>query len=165
MESDLLEEKAKAVLSVIFYATDQFLEQIAKGTKKTNKIVGLEKINNKDKEQIKLIAAICFLFEAQKFFWENLIKDNDTALNFESLIFRQFEKVTGINPFPYFLDIGEYIKKQGPEGEVMYLGSKICREIGRSDIILSFSLNTVFFSIVIHGFLESLKKAWSSEGG
>lgn len=164
MDSDLLEEKAKAVLSVVFCATDQFLKQIAKGTKETNKIEELEKIYNKDKDLIKLIASICFLFEAQKFFWENLIEDNNTAREFESLVFRLYEEMTGTSPKPYFKDMADYIQRQGARGEVMYLGSKICREIGRPDFILSFSLNAVLNSILTHGFFETLKKAWS-EGG
>jgi hypothetical protein len=106
---------------------------------------------------------VSFLFQAQKFFWERVITDEETGREFEKYVYEIFEQLTEVNPRPYILDIGEYVKRQGKEGELMYLGSKICRELHKEGAILMFEINLRFSSLLTHGYFESLKNAWEIE--
>jgi len=163
IDNELLERRAKAVVAIIYYATEQFLKDITGKTKGLKGIQELKKIDEKEKDLIAFLTAVSFLLQAQKFFWENIIKDKKAAIKFEKAIYNCFEEAAGVNPKPYIKEIGEYIKKQGREGEIMYLGSKICRELRKPDAFLMLELNTIFSAILRHGFFESLKRVWETK--
>lgn len=160
INNKLLEKRAKAVVFAVYCATEQFLKSITGKTKGLEGIKELERINEKEKDLITSLTSVCFLIQAQKFFCENIIEDEKVALKFEQAIYDCFEETVGVNPKPYIKDIREYIKKQGPRGELMYLGSKICKELRGPDAILMYEINLKFFGILKFGFFESLKKAW-----
>jgi len=160
INSKVLEKKAVNVIGVILYATELFFKHTAGKTKGVEEIKELKKIGAKKEYYIAFLVSISFLFQAQKTFWENVIKNEKEALRFEQTLYDLFEKSAGADPRPFINDIVKYVKKQGKRGEVMYLGSKICKELGKPDVILMFKINAVFTSILRHGFFESLKRAW-----
>jgi len=161
--TELLEKRAKMTVAIIFYASQEFMKHVLRKTKEAKKMKGLEELKDIDKQNIDLIyfyALISFLFHAQKYFWEKVIKNKKTALKFEQAVYDLFEKSAGLDPKPHIKDIGEYIKKQGREGEIMYLGSKICGELNKESFFLMSDINAIYCAILNHGFSESLKKAW-----
>lgn len=148
------------VVYAIYLASQQFDKTVngkVKGIKPLKELINIEE---KKKGSVAFLVMVSFLFQAQKYFWEKVISDEDDARLFEKYLYEIFEQLTEINPKPYIVDIGEYIKKQGREGEIMYLGSKICKELGKQDAILMFEINSIFSGLLMHGYFESLKNAW-----
>jgi len=155
-----LNQKAKMVVYAIHLATQQFNKTVYGEIKGVKPINELSEASEKDKGVVTYLTMVSFLFQAQKYFWERVITDKEIAKKFENLIYEIFIQLTEVDPKPYILDIGDYIERQGKEGELMYLGSKICKELKNEGAILMMEINTVFSSLLIHGYFESLKNAW-----
>lgn len=162
MKDNELQQRAKKVVGVVVMSTSIFLKQLMSDEiTKTEPLSDLKKLSQNDFKIITSLVYVYFLFEAQRFFWEKIITEKDLALRFEKKVFDCFEENVGYNPKEYIVDIGEYIKKQGSsESEVRYLGSKICRELGKESAFLMVTINTIASSILTNGFFESLRNAW-----
>ena len=105
------------------------------------------------------VMVVC-LFETQKILWERLISGEKEARSFEIILFRAFKLLTGIDPIPQIKKITDYITKVGRSGEVQYLGSNICRELGEDYLSLAMEINSVWASILQFKFPSMLIKAW-----
>lgn len=160
LDNGQLKQKAKMVVYAIYLATQQFDKTINGKIKGVKPLKALVNISEDKKGIVTFLVMVSFLFHAQKYFWEKIISDEDDASNFEKYLYETFEQLTEVNPKPYIMDIGEYIKKQGREGEVMYLGNKVCKELNRQDAFLMLEINTIFSSLLNHGYFESLENAW-----
>lgn len=160
-----LDEKAKLIIEIVIRSANLFINHLD-SVKKQNleQYEDLNKLGDGELRLIKFFTLIDFLFQTQKYFWEKLIKDEQLARQFEEKIFIAFKAKEEIDPKPYIKEIGEYIVEQGREGEVKYLGFKICRELKKENVFLMLLLNTVFNSILVSGgFFESLKLVWETE--
>ncbi len=146
--------KAAGVNFAIFTISDEITKLLQKEVKDLNKLKQ-EEIN-----QVFFVVSYVSLFQAQKFFWENFIQDEGNARIFESHLFRMFEKSSGVNPKPHIKDLVDYVQQGEPSREVQYIGSKICRILGKESAILMLEISTVFASFLTHGFFESMKRAW-----
>ena len=146
--------KAAGVNFAIFTISNVINKSLQKEVKELNKLKQ-EEIN-----QIFFVVSYVALFQAQKFFWENFIRDEGNAKIFESHLFRMFEKTSSVNPKPHIQDLVEYVQKGEPSREVQYIGGKICRILGKEDAFLMLEISTVFASFLQHGFFESMKRSW-----
>lgn len=151
---DELRMKAAGVNFAIFTISDEITKNLQKEVKDLSKLKQ-EEINN-----VFFVVSYVSLFQAQKFFWENYIQDEDNARIFESHLFRMFEKTSGVDPKPHIKDLVEYVQQGEPSREVQYIGSKICRMLEKESAFLMLEISTVFASFMTHGFFESMKRAW-----
>ncbi|PKK82987.1 MAG: hypothetical protein CVT49_11015 [candidate division Zixibacteria bacterium HGW-Zixibacteria-1] len=154
LTNDELRLKAAGVNFAIFTISDEITKNLQKEVKDLNKL-GQEEINN-----VFFVVSYVSLFQAQKFFWENFIKDESDARIFESHLFYMFEKTSGVNPKPNIQDLVEYVQQGEPSREVQYIGSKICRILEKEDTFLMCEISTMFAFFLTHGFYESMKRAW-----
>ena len=154
LSEDELRLKAAGVNFAIFTISNEINKSLQKEVKELNKLEQ-EEINH-----IFFVVSYVALFQAQKFFWENFIRDEENARIFESHLFRMFEKTSGVDPKSHIQDLVEYVQKGEPSREVQYIGSKICKILGKEDAFLMLEISTVFASFLKHGFFESMKRAW-----
>lgn len=154
LTDDELRLKAAGVNFAIFAISDEITKNLQKEVKDLNKLKQ-EEINS-----VFFVVSYVALFQAQKFFWENFIQDEENARIFESHLFRMFEKTSGVNPRPYIKELIEYVQKGEPSREVQYIGSKICRILEKEDAFLMLEISTIFASFLAHGFYESMKRTW-----
>ena len=163
IDNDKLRQKAKMVVYAIYLATQQFEKTIDGKVRGVKPIKELANISKEEKGLVSYLVMVNFLFQAQKFFWERVITNEETAREFEKYLYEAFEQLTEVDPKPYIQEIGAYIERQGNKGQLMYLGSKICKELQKEDAILMLKINTIYSSLLKYGFFESLKNAWEME--
>jgi len=154
LTSDELRLKAAGVNFAIFTISDEITKTLQKEVKDLNNL------KQEEISEIFFVVSYIALFQAQKFFWENFIQDENNARVFETNLFAMFEKTSGVNPKPHIKDLTEYVKQGEPSREIQYIGSKICRLLGKEDAFLMLEISTVFVSYLEHGFYESMKRAW-----
>jgi len=154
LTSEDLRMKAAGVNFAIFTISDDMTKTIRKEVKDLSNLQQ-EKIN-----KVFFVDSYVVLFEAQKFFLEHFIRDEESAKIFEAHLFRLFEKSSGVNPKSHIKDFVDYVQKIGPSGEIQYIGSKICRLLDKRDAFLNLEISIVFASYLKHGFYESMKRAW-----
>lgn len=163
LTDDELQKRSYNVVYSIYGASQEFLKSYTGKIKGIKPIKELSELSDEKKEVIQYLAMVSFLFNAQRIFLKSWIKDEQTARKFEDYVYKFFEKVTGFDPKPNIIEIDEYIKKQGNAGEVMFLGSRICKLLNIPDAILMFEVNMKFTGILTYGFPESLKNAWENK--
>ena len=154
LTSDELRLKTAGVNFAIFTVSDEITKTLQK------EIKDLADLKQEEINKIFFVVSYVTLFQAQKFFWENFIQDEGNARTFESYLFRLFEKTSGVNPKPHIQDLVEYVRQGEPSREIQYIGSKICRLLGKESAFLMLEIVTVFVSYLKHGFYESMKRAW-----
>ena len=146
--------KAAGVNFAIFTISNEIVKTLQKEVKDLNKLKQ-EEINH-----IFFVVSYVALFQAQKFFWENFIRDEGNVRIFESHLFRMFEKTSGVDPKAHIQDLVQYVQQGEPSREIQYIGSRICKILGKEDAFLMLEISTVFASFLKHGFYESMKRAW-----
>lgn len=154
LSDEQLNLRAAGVTFAIFTISDMITQDIL------TKIDKLKNLDDKDKGKVSFIVSYVTLFNAQRFFWENVIKDKQNAVRFEYYLYNLFEKIWKFDPRPYIKDLTEYIREGEPSREVQYIGSKICKELNKEDAFLMLEITTRYHSFFIHGATESLKRAW-----
>ena len=154
LTNDELRLKAAGVNFAIFTISDEITKTLQKEVKDLNKL------NQEEINKVFFVVSYIALFQAQKFFWENFIQDEENARVFETHLFRMFEKTSGVNPKSHIQDLVGYVQQGEPSREVQYIGSKICRMLEKEDAFLMLEISTVFASFLKHGFYESMKRAW-----
>lgn len=149
-----LKLKAVGVNFAIFTISDVITKRLQKDVMELNNL-SQENIN-----RMFFTVSYVSLFNAQRFFWENFIQDENNALIFEKYLFQMFENTMGVDPKPFIKDLVDYVGKDGHSREVQYIGSKLCKVLNKEDALLMFQISSVFSLSLIHGFFESMKKAW-----
>lgn len=154
LTDDQIKLKAAGVVFAIMILADHIVERLRKN------IDHLKKINEEEESRVTFIVAFVTLFNAQKFFWQNVIKDDKVALKFEAELYRLFEKANGVNIKPYMKDFMDYIAGD-PSKEVQYVGSRICQALNKEGAIAMFEINIEFSSwFAVKGTYEGLKGGW-----
>lgn len=146
--------KAAGVNFAIFTISNEIIKSLQK------KIIILNNLKQEEINHVFFVVSYVLLFQAQKFFWENFIRDEERARIFESHLFRMFEKTSGVNPKPHIQDLVKYVQQGESSREVQYIGSKICRILKKEDAFLMLEVSTAFASFLTHGFYESMRRAW-----
>lgn len=146
--------KAAGVNFSIFTISDEITKIIRE------EIKDLSGLQQEEINKLFFVVSYVILFEAQKFFWECIIKDKRSAKNFESHLYYLFEKSSGINPEIHIKDFANYIQKIGPPGEIQYIGSKICRLLEKEDAFLMLNISAIFGTYLQQKFQESMERAW-----
>src|SRR3990167_7215202 len=113
--------KAAGINFAVFTISDEITKTLQKQVK------DLGNLKQDEINKVFFVVSYVSLFQAQKFFWENFIQDEENARVFETHLFRMFEKTSGVNPKPHIQDLVEYVQQGEPSREVQYIGSKICR--------------------------------------
>lgn len=163
IDENILIERAKMVVYVISVYSRHFEDTLygkVKGVKPIKEVIDT---NDEEKGKILYLTMISFLFQAQKFFWERVVDNEEESREFEKHIFEVFTKITERDPKPYITDIGEYIKTRDETAQMMYLGSRICELLNKKDAILMTEINITFASLLKYGFFDSLKRVWKDE--
>lgn len=150
-----LELRAAGVTYTVFTISDM----IAKAME--DKIDELKKLNEEERSSIFFTISYVTLFHAQKFFWERVIKNEKQASLFEHYLYMISEKVFKLDFKPYIQDIVNYVSKGDPSMEVQYIGSKICKKLGKEDAFLMLEISTLYASYLTHGMFESFDRAWN----
>lgn len=132
LSDEQLNLRAAGVTFAIFTTSDMITQNIL------TKIDELKNLDDKDKDKVYFIVSYVTLFNTQRLFWENIIKDKRNAVRFEYYLYELFEKTWKFDPKPYIKDLGEYVQGGEPSKEVQYIGSKICRELNKKDAFLMF---------------------------
>ena len=151
---DDLKLKATRVSFAIFTLSSHITESLQQ------QVEELKNLTKEEIDNIFFIVSYILLAETQKFFWENIIQDEKNGTVFENYLYQMYEKESGVNPRPFIKDMVDYIKKQGKGGEVQYIGSKICREIGKIDAFLNVKISGIFSSFMVYDFYEPMKRIW-----
>lgn len=154
MTNHELKLKAAGINFAVFTISDLITKDLQKVVKELNNL------KQEDINKIFFIVSYVTLFKAQKYFWEQYIKDKESATIFEKYLFQMFEKTAGVNPEPFIKDLVDYVQKGDPSREVQYIGSKICRELKREDAILMMEIVAIYSTFLLNVFFESMKKAW-----
>lgn len=121
----------------------------------------LKQLTEEESNKIFFVISYISLFRAQKFFWENFIKDEENAKIFESHLFDIYENTMGIDPRPHIKELVEYVIQGDPSREIEYVGKKICKMINEEGAILRFEISAIFAHFLKFGFYESLENAWN----
>lgn len=154
LTEDELRLKATGVNFAIFTISNEITKTLQK------EVQSLNNLKQEETKHIFFVVSYVALFQAQKFFWENFIRDEKNARIFESHLFRMFEITSGVDPKPHIQDLVKYVQRGESSREVQYIGSKICRILGKESAILMLEISTVFTTFLMHGFYESMKRAW-----
>lgn len=73
--------------------------------------IDIDKSPKEKRIKIVFIVAYTLLYNAQRFFGENIIRDEENSLKFEQYLYEEFAKTSQIDPIPYINDYLEYVKK------------------------------------------------------
>ena len=146
--------KAAGINFSIFIISNEIMKTLQKD------VGDFSDLEQGDNDKVFFIVLYVVLFESQKLLQENFIKDENNMKIFESFLFNLFEKIWDINPRVNIKDIVDYIQRIGPSGEIRYIGSKICKTLGKESATLSLEISTIFTSYLLYGFSESIKRAW-----
>lgn len=152
--NDELRLKAAGVNFAIFTVSDLITKELQKNVKE------LKNLEQEDINKVFFVVSYVSLFEAQKFFWENFIRDEENAKIFETYLFRMFAKTSGVDPKPHIKDLVDYVQQGEPSREIQYIGSKLCRMLEKESAFLMLEISTVFASFLTYGFYESMKRSW-----
>jgi hypothetical protein len=123
----------------------------------------LSDLSEEKKAIILNIATTGYLFEAQKFFWERLIRDEEVAKKLEKILFEKYEEVTGVNGIAAIKTINDYIESIGQEGEAMFFGSFVLKSLKLESAILMMEINSRFSKYLLTNFFETLKNIWEKK--
>jgi hypothetical protein len=165
MTDKFLELRASIINRFILDSSKTIIQQLSLYLKKDNKIsehlkVDIDNLPKKKRIKIVFIIAYTLLFNAQRFFWENIIQNEKYGLKFESFLYKEFAEISGADPTPYINDYLKYIKNIGDSGEIQYVGSKICEEINIKDAFLIMDIVNIYSSFLINNFYQELKEIW-----
>lgn len=146
--------KSMAVGLAIFAISETIFKEFKKS------IEELSNLTEQQNSKVFFIISYVVLFRAQQFFWDQLISNEQYARLFEKNLFDIFKESTGVDPMPHIRDFVSYVEKGEPSREVQYIGSKICNEIDKPSAILMVDICMRFNLFLVHGFYDSMKKAW-----
>lgn len=149
-----LKLKAGGVCYSIVVLSEGITKEILK------RIKDFEKLDVASKNKISFVISYFTLFNAQKFFWERVIKNKEEAKVFEHFLYLFFEKATNFNPTSLINEIADYVGNE-PSREVQYVGSAICKQLNKKDAFLMLDISIIYSSFLLHGFHESLMRGWS----
>lgn len=151
-----LKLKAIAVVIMVMATADDLTNELVKNVK------DLRRISGEVRKKIEFILTYILFYNAQEFFWENVIKDDKIAKKFEELLFHYFKEIVNVDAKEYIKDIEDYIKKIGEVGKVQYAGSKICRFLKKEDAFLMLEITTVYATFLKHVYYLTLDNAWKT---
>lgn len=154
LTNEELRLKAAGVNFAIFTISDEITKNLQKEVK------DLGNLKQEEINQIFFVVSYVSLFQAQKFFWENFIKNEEEAGIFEAHLFRMFAKTSGVDPKSHIKDLVDYVQQGEPSREIQYIGSKLCRMLEKESAFLMLEISTIYASFLEHGFYESMKRAW-----
>jgi len=154
LTNEELRLKAAGVNFAIFTISDEITKTLQKEVK------DLGNLKQDEISKVFFVVSYVSLFQAQKFFWENFIQNEEKARVFEDHLFRMFAKTTGVDPKPHIKDLVDYVQQGEPSREIQYIGNKLCRMLEKKDAILMFEISAVFISFLQHGFYDSMKRSW-----
>jgi len=146
--------KAAGINFAVFTISDEITKTLQKQVK------DLGNLKQDEINKVFFVISYVLLFQAQKFFWENFIQDEEKAKVFEAHLFRMFANTSGVDPKSHIKDLVDYVQQGEPSREIQYIGSKLCRILEKEDAFLMLEISTVFVSFLKHGFYESMKRAW-----
>lgn len=120
LDEDIAERKAMLVLASILltagYVKDSLFKEVPR----------LKLLNNVEQCELNNIISLFLFFHASKSFWERIIPDSEDAVLFDKTLLRKFAQLFNLNPVTFLKEMGGYIKRIGAEGEIQFVGSKIC---------------------------------------
>ena len=166
MTDNFLKIRASIVNQFVLSFSKTIVQQLSLHLKQKEKIsehikIDIDNLPKEKRIKIVFIVAYTLLYNAQRFFWENIIQNEKCGLKFESFLYKEFAKTSQTDPTPYINDYLKYIKKIGDSGEVQYIGSKICKEISIKDAFLMLDIVNVYSSFLINDFYQELNKLWN----
>lgn len=166
MTDNFLIIRATIVNSFILDFSKMIIQELSLHLKQKGRIskhikIDVDKLPKEKRIKIVFIVAYTLLYNAQRFFGENIIRDEENSLKFEQYLYEEFAKTSQIDPIPYINDYLEYVKKIGDSGETQYIGSKICDEINIKDGFLMLDIINIYSSFLINSFYQQLKKLWN----
>lgn len=148
LTEELLIERSKQAIYAIFSVAEQTLSDLIK------EINEIENASLEVQEQIRFMIACGLLFHAEQFFRENVIQDQDTAENFIKRLRSTFEAVAEASP-------SEYLSLfQSSRNPVEFLGLWTIQYLKIEDALLQFDIAKIYSSFLLHGFTDSLNRAW-----
>ncbi|OGK38369.1 hypothetical protein A3F03_01450 [Candidatus Roizmanbacteria bacterium RIFCSPHIGHO2_12_FULL_41_11] len=154
----LTDEELKLKAGGVCFSIMILSEEITKEMLK--RIKYFEKLDSSSKNKLSFVISYFTLFNAQKNFWERVIKNEEEAKVFEHFLYLFFEKAVNFNPTSLIKEIVDYVGNE-PSREVQYIGSAICKQLDKKDAFLMLEISTVYSSFLLHGFYDSLMKGWS----
>ena len=125
----------------------------------------LQEFDKKQLIELDLIFAISLLMFTQRFFYENIIKDNREANVFEKQLYLYFSLLHKTDPTSYAKDFIDYVNRVGDKGQFKYVGSKICKLLNKESGILFESINLAYGKYISTIFIPSIIKTWKSKDG
>jgi len=147
--------RARAVKFALFVNSAEIVNEISKN------VGDLNEMRESTANQIFSIIIHMNLYQAQRFFWENVIKEEEQARKFENTLYKQVQGETGNDPRAFIKEnIAAYIQRIGDRGEAQYVGSAVCKLLSKEDAFLMMEINTVYLSYLKNIFFGSLKKSW-----
>ncbi len=149
-----IELKAIAVVIMAVLSANELTIELIKNNEE------LSNLQDKDRDEIRFISAYVLFFKAQEVFLQNIIKNKDISEKFEKFTFHYFKHFFHVDALIYIKDMATYIKKIGKGGEIQYLGSKICRYLGREDSILMLRISSIYALYLKHKYYVILDIAW-----
>lgn len=120
----------------------------------------VKKTDEDTKNQMVFVVSYTLLYQTQLFFSENVIQDKKKFTKFKSFLHQGFKEAYQVDPEPYIEKISKYIKKTGRSGEIQYLGSKICDEVGDKDLNLMLDVSGIFSSFLSNEFYQRIYHIW-----
>lgn len=165
MTDKFLKLRASAINRFILDSSKTIIQDLSLHLKKNSKVsehlkIDIDSLPKEKRIKIVFIVAHTLLYNAQRFFWENIIQNEEYGLRFESFLYKEFAEISGVDPTPYINDYLKYVKRIGDSGEIQYVGSKICEEVDIKDAFLMMDICIVYSAFLTHGFYQGLKGIW-----
>lgn len=145
------------VVQVVYEVSKMAIDSVMDELKSYN-------LDDEKKIEIWYVISSMTLFQAQQTFWQNIIKDESKAREFERLLYESFKEAFKFDAQPHIKKMIDYIKQGEPSREIQYVGSAITKIIGVKDAVLMLDLSMQYFSYITNkNFFDALKLTWDSK--
>ncbi len=113
---NFLELRARVISCFIQSYSKKIVQGISlhlKKEKRASKHIETDIDNLPKEKRIKIVFTIAYvlLFNAQRFFGENIIQDEESGVKFESILYDEFKKIAHLDPRPYIGDYLTYVER------------------------------------------------------
>ena len=107
-----------------------------------------------------LLSIMCF--KAQRYFWENIISDQELKSPFQTLL-HTYQQIYICDPIPIIKEYIDYMEKNIGSTEYQFVGNKVCKDVLKMESeILTEKMATIYSQYCTNQMVRLLKFSWDN---
>jgi len=152
LTNETLRVKAAATNSSVLSLSKEVVKEMV-GT-----IEELNDLSEKERHIVSFTTVCVSLVKAQCFFRECVADKEESVKRFGGYLYSQIERSIGVDPIPW---VEEYLLGCR-YGQTDYIGTMVCKEIGKKDVSLALKISACYGTFLAHVFVKYFQRIWET---